>query len=301
MSGPQHEHSPRRDFLARGIAALGSAALVGAQAAQANTQIPPEPRAGRANPNGRFAGKVVLITGATSGIGEATAKAFAMEGAKVYFCGRRVELGQNIEREIRALGGEATFRQADVRDEKQIKAFVDGCVNKYGRIDIAFNNAGVVGEVNPFLETSLTDWQDVMTTNATGVFVSMQNEIAYMLKQGGGVIVNTASVSSYKGFVNIGPYGASKHAILSLTRVAALAFADKNIRVVSIAPGGVDTPMLQYSLKRQGFTPEQAAAGIPIKRINTVEEMARAVLFLSSDDATAFAGSNIDVTGGMLD
>ncbi|AGY60341.1 SDR family NAD(P)-dependent oxidoreductase [Gloeobacter kilaueensis] len=297
------EEKDERTILTRRKTIATAAGLVGAipVAALANTQFPPQPKTGRADPQGRFAGKVVLVTGATSGIGEATARAFALEGAKVYFCGRRQELGRNVESAVRALGGEATYQRADVREADQIKAFVDNCVSRYGRLDVAFNNAGTVGEVNPFLETALDDWHNVLTTNATGVFLSMKNEIPYMLKQGGGVIINTASVSSYRGFLNIAPYGASKHAILSLTKTAALAFAAKNIRISSIAPGGVDTAMLRYARERQGIRPEQGAMGIPIHRTNTVEEIARAVLFLSSDDATSFAGSNVDVTGGMLD
>lgn len=295
---PRNEALTRRNLIAGGAGLAGLATAI--TIAQANTQKPPQPATTKANPKGRFANKVVLITGATSGIGEATARAFAHEGAIVHFCGRRAELGNRIAGEINAQGGRASYQRADVRNEQEIKSFVDTCVQKYGRIDIAFNNAGTVGEVNPFLETSLDDWMNVLTTNATGVFLSMKNEIPYMLKQGSGVIINTASVSSYKGFEMIAPYSASKHAILSLTKVAALAFSPKNIRVMSIAPGGVDTPMLQYSMKRMGVTPKQAAAGVPIRRINTVEEMARAVMFLSSDDASSFAGSNVDVTGGML-
>jgi NAD(P)-dependent dehydrogenase (short-subunit alcohol dehydrogenase family) len=292
----------RRQLLTTGaIAATGFATALAAQNAQANTQSPPEPEPGL-NPNGRFDGKVVLITGATSGIGEGTAYAFAKEGAKVFFCGRRENLGNQVATRIQEFGGEATYMRADVRREEEVKAFVDRCVQTYGRLDIAFNNAGIV---NPKLvklhEQSTADFMDTLNTNAVGVFYSLKYEIPYMLSQGGGCIVNTASVSGHKGFTEIGPYSVSKHALLGLTKVAALEYAKDNIRITSISPGGVDTPMLRYAREQRGISFEEGSRAIPIGRTNTVEEMARAVMFLASDDATAFHGSLVDVTSGFLD
>lgn len=282
-----------------GLAGVGSA-IVAATKAQANTQKPVAPASGRADTNGRFKDKVVLITGATSGIGEGTAYAFAKEGAKVFFCGRRENLGKQVETKIKGFGGEATYMQADVRKEENVKAFVDGCVQKYGRIDIAFNNAGIV---NPNFvkihEQKTEDFLDSINTNALGTFLSLKYEIPVML-QGGGVIINTASVSSHRAFTELSPYSASKHAVASLTKVAALEYARNNIRVSSISPGGVDTPMLRYARAKRGVSFEEGSKGIPIGRTNTVEEMARAVMFLASDEATAFHGSLVDVTGGML-
>lgn len=291
----------RRGVLARGgtLAAAGLA-LTLPWAARANTQDPPEPKEGRADAQGRFAGKVVLITGATSGIGQTTANAFAKEGAKVFFCGRREELGRANEAEIRAFGGEATYLRADVREEGQVQAFVDGCVDAYGRIDIAFNNAGIESPPATLAEQTLDTWLNVMTTNATGVFLSMKYELPHMLRQGGGVIVNNASVSGHVGYATIAPYNASKHAIMSLTKVAALEYADKNIRVNSISPGAVDTPMLRRALAAWNLTLEEVAQGIPVKRIATAEEMARAVMWLSTDEASAVVGTDLDVTSGML-
>ncbi len=290
----------RRKAIGAGVVGL-AAATVG-QSAIANTQKPPAPASGKANANGKFQGKVVLITGATSGIGEATAYAFAKKGAKVFFCGRRENLGKQVEAKIKGFGGEATYMQADVRKEADIKALIDACVAKYARIDIAFNNAGIVNpKIAKLHEQPTEDFLDSMNTNALGTFLSIKYEIPQMLKQGGGVIVNTASISGHRGFTEIGAYSTSKHAVIGLTKIAALEYARNSIRVTSISPGGVDTPMLRRVREQRGVSFEQGSQGIPIGRTNTVEEMARTVMFLSSDEATAFHGSVIDVTGGMLD
>jgi NAD(P)-dependent dehydrogenase (short-subunit alcohol dehydrogenase family) len=297
--------SRRRILTTGAIGVAGLAAVVqssspfGVIAAQANTQNPPGPQVS-VNPNGRFAGKVVLITGATSGIGEATARAFAAEGATVHFCGRRETLGEQVAQSIRDGGGNATYQRADVRVEEDVRAFVDTCVQQYGKIDIAFNNAGIESSPSTIADRSLEDWIDVIMTNATGVFLSMKYEIPYMLSQGGGVIVNNASVSSHVGFATIAPYSASKHAVLSLTKVAALEYADRNIRVNSIAPGAVDTPMLRRALAAWNTDFETVAQDYPIKRIVMPEEIARSVMFLSSDDASCITGMDLDATGGYL-
>ncbi|MBE9181407.1 glucose 1-dehydrogenase [Oculatella sp. LEGE 06141] len=290
----------RRQILTTGaIGITGFATVMAVQSAQANTQTPPEPQAS-VNTDGRFTGKVVLITGATSGIGEATARAFAAEGATVHFCGRREMLGEQIAQSICDIGGKATYQRADVRIEEDVKAFVDGCVEQYGRIDIAFNNAGIESSPSTIADRSLNDWMDVMTTNATGVFLSMKYEIPHMLRQGNGVIVNNASVSSHVGFATIAPYSASKHAVVSLTKVAALEYADKNIRVNAIAPGAVDTPMLRRALAAWNTNFETVSQDYPIKRIVRPEEIARSVMFLCSDDASCITGMDLDATGGYL-
>lgn len=294
----------RRRILTTGaIAATGLATAV--SAGKASTPNPadhsPEPVVVQGNnTDGRFAGKVVLITGATSGIGEATARAFAAEGAVVHFCGRRETLGEQVAQSIRDTGGQATYQRADVRVEADVKAFVENCVAQYGRLDIAFNNAGIESSPNTIAERSLEDWMDVMTTNATGVFLSMRHEIPHMLRQGGGVIVNNSSVSGHVGFATIAPYNASKHAVISLTKVAALEYSDKNIRVNSIAPGAVDTPMLRRALAAWNTNFEAIAQEYPIQRIVMPEEIARSVMFLSSDEASCIVGMDLDATGGYL-
>jgi NAD(P)-dependent dehydrogenase (short-subunit alcohol dehydrogenase family) len=290
----------RRQILTTGaIGVAGLATTIATQTARANTQNPPQPQAS-VNPNGRFAGKVVLITGATSGIGEATARAFAAEGATVHFCGRREALGEQVAQSIRDAGGKATYQRADVRIEDDVEAFVKGCVERYGRIDIAFNNAGIESSPSTISDRSLEEWMDVMTTNATGVFLSMKHEIPPMLRQGGGAIVNNASVSGHVGFATIAPYSASKHAVISLTKVAALEYADKNIRVNSIAPGAVDTPMLRRALAAWNTNFENVSRDYPIQRIVMPEEIARNVMFLCSDEASCITGMDLDATGGYL-
>lgn len=290
----------RRQTVAGGAVLAGLAALSW-QPANANTQNPVAPREGDADPNGRFAGKVVLITGATSGIGQATAYAFAREGASVFFCGRRENLGSANEAEIREFGGEATYMRADVREEEQVQAFVDGCVDTYGRIDVAFNNAGIeTPTASPLADHDVAVWDDVQATNARGVFLSMKYEIPYMQQQNGGIIVNTGSVSSHVGYGLIAPYNASKHAIWSLTRVASLDYGPQNIRVNMVSPGACDTPMLARALEEFGVTHDDVAATIPIRRITTPEEIARIVMFLASDEASTLSGMDIDATGGML-
>jgi len=297
---PTKRFSRRRIMLGGGAGIAGLATVIAAGQSQANTQQPVASEAGTANPSGRFANKVVLITGATSGIGEATARAFAQEGAIVHFCGRREALGEKVAQEINAMGGRTSYQKADVRSEQDVKSFIDTCVQRYGRIDVAFNNAGIESKPFTIADQSLDDWMNVMTTNATGVFLSMKYELPIMLKQGGGAIINNASVSSHVGFATIAPYSASKHAIASLTKVAALEYADKNIRINSISPGAVDTPMLRRALAAWKTDFETVAKEYPIKRIVKAEEIAKTVLWLSSADPTCIVGTDIDVTGGYL-
>lgn len=247
------------------------------------------------------AGKVVLITGATSGIGAATARAFAAAGARVYFCGRRAQLGEQVAASIRSAGGEATFQRADVRVESQVRDLVDACVRRYGRLDIAVNNAGIESPRAVRLhEQTLADMEAVWRTNTAGVFLGMKYEIPRMLAQGGGAIVNTASISSEVGFATIAPYNASKHAVASLTKVAALEYAAHGIRVNAFAPGAVDTPMLRRAAEAFGMTYEQIAQDYPIKRIVRPEEVASVVMFLASPAASAVVGTDLDVSGGYL-
>jgi NAD(P)-dependent dehydrogenase (short-subunit alcohol dehydrogenase family) len=288
----------RRGILTGGASVAGVAATLLASRA-ANT---PKAQAAENNTNlnGRFVGKVVLITGGTSGIGEATARAFAKEGAIVHFCGRREALGNKIAEEIKTEGGRASYQKADVRNEADVRSLIDTCVAKYDRIDIAFNNAGIESKPLTIAKQSLDDWMNVMTTNATGTFLSMKYELPSMLKQGSGVIINNASVSAHVGFATIAPYSASKHAILSLTKVAALEYSDKNIRIDSISPGAVDTPMLRRALAAWNTNFETVAKDYPIKRIVKVDEIAKTVLWLSSAEPTCIVGTDIDVTGGYL-
>lgn len=245
-------------------------------------------------------GRVVLITGATSGIGRATAIAFARNGDRVFFCGRRVALGQAVEREIRAAGGEATYMRADVRRESDVVALVAACVRTYGRLDVAFNNAGIeTPRPAPLHEQSLADFENVWRTNTAGTFLSMKYELPHLLRTRG-VIVNTASISAEVGFATIAPYNASKHGVASLTKVASLEYAGLGVRINALAPGAVDTPMLRRAAEAFGVTYKEIAADYPINRIVAPEEMATVVLFLASPAASAVHGTDLDASGGYL-
>lgn len=292
---------PRRKLLATStLSAVGLAATVASHQANANTLNPLEPEAITAAPNGRFAGKVVLITGATSGIGETTAKAFAREGASVVFNGRRANLGQQVERDIRSAGGDATYIQSDVRDPQQVEQFVNVVIKQHGRLDIAFNNAGVFMTPVEIQDMDLDNYRNMMATNLDGVFYTMRYELPIMIEQGSGIIINMASVAGHRGFANTPHYNASKHGVIGLTKAAATANAKHNIRINSISPLAVDTPMLRRSFKYQGLTYEQMAPNFVTPRIMTTHEMARAVMFLASDEATSINGMDLDVTGGQL-
>ncbi|WP_309085431.1 SDR family oxidoreductase [Chelativorans sp.] len=286
----------RRELLA--AAGLGLAASLATPAA-ANTLHPVE-LSGSANTSRRFAGKVVLITGATYGIGQTTAEAFAREGAKVAFCGRTEELGRKVEAGIRSAGGEASYMRADVREPAEVERFVAETASRYGRLDIAFNNAGVFMPPREVQDLSIEEYRNLIATNLDGVFYSMKYELPIMRRQGGGVIVNMASVSGHRGFAHTPHYSASKHGVIGLTKAAAVANAMHNIRIVSLSPLAVDTPMLRESFAFQNVTYEQMAPNFVTPRIMMTDEIARAVMFLASEESSFVAGMDLDVTGGQL-
>ncbi len=280
----------RRRFLTTGAGLAGLAmggALGAVTGASAETEKHGE----------RYRDKVVLITGATSGIGEATARAYAREGARVFFCGRREELGRSVQQAIREQGGEATYMRADVRDEKQVEAFVEGCVEQYGALDIAFNNAGIEGPLGG-LEAIDVDsengYRDLFRTNTDGVFFAMRHEIPVMRARGSGVIVNTGSMLSHRGSPRHGAYAGSKHAVIGLTRSAAIAEAPHGLRVLSISPGGVETELLRRFL---GGSLEGAGEASPMGRIAQPREIAEVVLNLTVPEATFLNGEDVRIDG----
>lgn len=293
-------HTDRRRFLlAAGSVAAAAATAAGFGSASANT-LNPAPLSGQADPNDRFAGKVVLITGATYGIGQTVAEAFAREGAKVAFCGRTVDLGGKVEAGIKAAGGEAAYIRADVRDAAQVERFVDEAMRLYGRLDVAYNNAGAFMPPLEIQDLTVEQYRNVVATNLDGVFYAMKYELPIMRRQGGGVIVNMASVSGHRGFAHTPHYSASKHGVVALTKAAAVANGKHNIRVNSLSPLAVDTPMLRESFAFQKLTYEQVAPNFVTPRIMIADEIARVVMFLASDEATSVNGMDLDVTGGQL-
>ena len=275
----------RRNLLVGGATAVASLGLMaGAKAAQTDT--------------GRFQDKVVLITGATSGIGEATARAFAAEGAKVVFCGRREALGNQVADSIRVSGGNATFVRADVRELDQVKSFVDTCMQMHGRIDIAHNNAGIAGPFGPYAGVKidgLEGYRDTQATNVDGVFYAMRFEIPIMVKQGGGVIINTASMLGSTGAGGSGVYSGSKHAVIGMTQSAAQAHAKDKVRCVTVSPGPVDTPLMQ---RATGGNLAGVAAGNPSGRLAQPSEIANLVMALSTPEASYINGSDVKIDGG---
>lgn len=247
----------------------------------------------------KFENKVVLVTGGTSGIGRETALAFAREGARVVVSGRREKEGTETVELIRKGGGKALFVRADVTKEDDTVRLIKQAVEAFGRLDVAFNNAGTEGEVGPLTEATADNYQKIFDANVKGVFLSMKHEIAQMLKQGGGSIVNNASIAGLIGFPGAALYAASKHAVLGLTKSAALELAKQGIRVNAVSPAAIQTDMFERFTGHQ----DEAKAGLaslhPLGRVGRPEEIAEATLFLSSDAASFITGQSLNVDGGF--
>jgi NAD(P)-dependent dehydrogenase (short-subunit alcohol dehydrogenase family) len=244
--------------------------------------------------------KVALVTGGTSGIGRATAIAYAQQQAKVVVVGRRIDEGKETVRLIKEAGGEAIFVQADVTKEADVEAMVDKAVGVFGRLDIAFNNAGTVGENPSLIEQTEAEYDRIMNANVKGVWLSMKYEIAQMLKQGSGSIVNTASGAGVVGVPSQTLYTASKHAVVGLTKAAALQYAKAGIRINVVAPAVIETDMFEAVTGGQDEVKAYITGLHPIGRIGTPLEVANAVLFLSSDLASFITGETLMVDGGYV-
>ena len=247
---------------------------------------------------GLFEGKVALVTGASSGIGRATALAFGREGAKVVVAARRKAEGEETVGEIERSGGDALFVRADVSSEPDVRAMIESVVRAYGRLDCAFNNAGATGGAGPLAEAPKTAWDTVIGTNLTGVWLCMKYEIPAMLAGRGGAIVNNASVAGLRGYPRNPIYAASKHGVVGLTLSAAVQYASQGIRINVVCPGWIQTPMTA-PFRDDAELGAAILAMHPIGRAAQPEEVAASVIWLCSDAASFVTGVALPVDGGL--
>jgi NAD(P)-dependent dehydrogenase (short-subunit alcohol dehydrogenase family) len=250
---------------------------------------------------GRLDGKVALVTGAGSGIGRATAIMMAAEGAKVVVSNRSEHKARATAQTILDAGGDAIALPADLTDHDQVKALIADAVAHYGRIDIAFNNAGIEGPPALTGDYDPAAWDQVMAVNLTGVFLCMKYELEQMQKQGSGSIVNCSSILGTVGFRTASAYVAAKHGVIGLTKTAALEYAPQGIRVNAVCPGFIDTPMIDRAdSKMDTDLKAQISAMEPVGRMGTSEEIAEAVVYLASDGAAFTTGISMLVDGGYV-
>jgi NAD(P)-dependent dehydrogenase (short-subunit alcohol dehydrogenase family) len=249
---------------------------------------------------GRFAGKVALVTGGNSGIGRHACLAFAREGARVVVAARRAEEGEHTVGLIRGAGGEAVFVSTDVTRAESVKAAVNACIERYGRLDAAFNNAGITGSVSDLIvDYDEETFDRTVDVNLKGTWLCMKYEIPQMLRGGRGSIVNCSSTAGLRGGARASAYYASKHAIIGLTKSVALEYASQGVRINAVCPGMIGTDMVSREF---AGAPEKFAAlrtKIPMARIGTVEEIASAVLWLCADESSYVTGAALSADGGF--
>ena len=250
---------------------------------------------------GRLDGKVALVTGGGSGIGKASALAFAREGARVVVADVDVDSGEATAREIESTGCHAFFVRADVSKTADVETMINQTIDVYGQLDCAFNNAGIEGQVGvPISDSSEDDWDQVVDTNLKGVWLCMKYELAQMEKQGHGAIVNTASVAGLVGGTFGAAYFASKHGVVGLTKAAAIECGSSGIRVNAVCPGVIRTEMAERLIKDDQNVESAVTARHPIGRLGTPEEVAETVIWLSSDAASFVTGQALAVDGGFV-
>lgn len=247
-----------------------------------------------------LSGKVALVTGGTSGIGKATAIALAQAGAKVVVAGRRQVEGEETIRQIQAMGGEGFYVPTDVSKEADVQILIEKIMTRYGRLDIAFNNAGVEQDSTPLAEQTEATYDLIMDINVKGVWLSLKHEIPALLKSGGGAIVNTSSVLGLVGGAMVPIYTASKHAVEGLTKSVALEYVKQGIRVNAVSPGPIQTEMLDRLFKANPEATEHFITGQPMGRIGKPSEVVNAVLWLCSDASSFVTGQSLTVDGGFI-
>jgi NAD(P)-dependent dehydrogenase (short-subunit alcohol dehydrogenase family) len=248
----------------------------------------------------RFDGKVAIVTGDSTGIGRAAALAFAREGAAVVIADVTEQRGRQVASEITNAGGRAGFIAADVAVDAQVADLVARTVAEYGDLDFAFNHAGIEGDQAPTDQCTPENWAHVLAVDLTGVWLCMHYEIPPMLERGGGAIVNCSSVAGLVGFPNIGPYTATKHGVVGLTRSAALEYAQAGIRVNAVCPGVIDTEMVQRFTHDDPSAAEQLLATEPVGRMGTADEIADAIIWLCSSESTFVMAHALPVDGGFV-
>lgn len=250
-----------------------------------------------------FSGKVALVTGATSGIGKATAIMFARNGAKTVVAGRNKERGQAVIDQIKSEGGEAIFISVDMEDQVEIKQMIDTTMQTWGRIDFAFNNAGISGRPALTHETRLRDFREIIDVNLNSVFLSMKYELKEMIKSGGGCIVNCSSYGGTHGVGGMSAYTASKHAVIGLTKAAAVEYAKLGVRINAVCPGSVQTPLIEALADVAGEisagTSEGQAEQPGMNRVGEPNEVAEVVMFLCSEASSFVTGATVAIDGGM--
>lgn len=245
-----------------------------------------------------FKDKVALVTGAATGLGQAAALIFAHNGARVAIADVNLSGAEDTARKIRDAGGTALAIHADIADEAQVRSMVDATLRAFGRLDIAANNAATGGRPAPLAEHTAEDWLHTIGINLSGTFYCLKYEIPAILAQGGGAIVNVASVAGVRGDYGMAAYTAAKHGVNGLTKVAAIEYASRGLRVNSLCPGGILTPMLEGYFKTYPDRREKANLSTPIHRLSSPQEMARSLVWLCSEDSSYINGHELIADGG---